>query len=202
MPRRPGTSVFRVNVRGAGREARHFSRAARKLQDEIVAELRRFGAEAELLFRENASEDTGDLRDSIVAVAYFKAIRPRVSIRVEPLRGHEGERRTAFDYLDVSRFGHRRSRIFPTTKRALKVHIMGHRNPHAAIFRSSVRGFGHPSRQEVQAAARRGGREAVLQVRDAAKPVDWVSVAGEQAEKLSTDAAERLGRRIEARVLR
>lgn len=176
---RRGTDVYRVSIRGAGRVASQLSRAARQIQDEIVAEIRQFGREAQLIFVEAAPEDTGDLRERITAVPYFgRAIRPRVSIRVRPdVEGHE----TPHDYLPVTRYGHRKRRIVPKTARALAIHPEGHRNPHIVVVRASVSGVpGKKSRW-------RG---------------DWVIPAAERADRLADAAERRLGRRLDSRVLR
>lgn len=174
---RRGQSVFRVSVRGAGRVAAQFDRDARRIQDEIVAELRQFGREAQEEFRRAAPRDTGDLRERITAVAFFgRAARPRISIRVRPdLQGHEGDKTTAFDYLTVSREGHRSAQI-RARNGPLKVHVAGHRNAEIFEFRESVRG---------------------------ARPrADWVLDGAQRCERASAIAERRLARRIESRVLR
>lgn len=175
---RRGTDVFRISVRGAGRAARSFTRMQRQTQDEIVAELRQFGEEARVLFVGAAPRDTEQLRERITAVPFFgRAARPRVSIRVRPdLEGHQGDKIDGFDYLDVTRRGHRSRTIEPRQARALKVHVEGHRNAEIFEFRASVPG--------------------------ARVTVDWVVPAAERAERLADAAQRRLGRRIERRVLR
>lgn len=178
MARRPGTDVYRVNVRGAGRVARDFDRMARAIQDEIVAEIREFGAEAVEAFQQSAPKDTGDLVDAIDAVAFLRAIRPRLAIRIAPLRGHQGEVSDGFDYLRVVRFGHRKRLIRVRHARMLKVHYAGHRNPQIYDFRHVVPGAG-PA----------GGR-------------DFVARAEPAVVKLADGAERRLGRRIERRALR
>ena len=202
MPRRAGADVYRLSVRGAGPLARDFSRAQRQIQDALVAELRRLGDDALDAFRDEAPEDTGDLHDALVAVPYFLANRPRVSIRVEPLDGHEGSERDGYDYFEVTRRGHRASRIHPKQAQALKVHLYGHRNPHLAVFRASVAGVGHPGPASTARAVARAGRARVVDVRSAHEVIDWTDVAGERSEALAAVAERRLGRRLESRLLR
>ncbi len=176
----PRGDVYRVNVRGAGMRASQFDRAARALQDELVAELRAFVREAEAIFRDEAPEDTEQLSGAIRAVPFFgRAIRPRVSIRVGRLEGHGGDGR---DYRDVTRFGHRKARIVPTRAQALKVHLEGHRNQQIFVFRASVSGV------PAQKNSRWTG--------------DWVRPAATRAEHLSAAAERRLGRRVGSRVLK
>lgn len=175
-----GTNVYRVSVRGAGRVAANFTRAQRQLQDELIAELRQFGREAQVVFIEEAPEDTGDLQERITVVPFFgRAIRPRVSVRVRPdLEGHE----TRHDYLPVTRFGHRRRTIRPKTARALAVHTEGHRNQQIFVVRHSVSG--------------------VPAAKDSRWKGDWVIPAAQRAERLAAASERRLGRRIDTRVLR
>lgn len=175
MPR-AGRSVYRVSLRGAGRRASEFSRLQRAIQDELVAELRQFGREGERLFRAAAPKDTRNLAGAIRAVPFFRAIRPRVRVAVERLDGHQGEGRDGFDYLAVTRRGHRRSVIVPREARALKVHVEGHRNAQIYEFRQAVRGSRPAS--------------------------DWVVDAAQRADRVAALAERRLARRIESRVLR
>jgi hypothetical protein len=179
-----GTSVYRVSVRGAGRVAAQFNRAQRQLQDEMIAELRQFGREAQVVFVEEAYEDTGELKERITVVPFFgRAARPRVSVRVRPdLQGHQGGSVDNYDYLGVTRRGHRSRTITPKTARALKVHLEGHRNQQIFVFRHSVSG--------------------VPAAKDSRWRGDWVLPAAERAERLSLASERRLGRRIESRVLR
>ncbi len=184
--------MFRISIRGAGGAARDMRGLQRRVQTELVREVRELGAQAVVTFQGYAPEDTGDTIDAIFAVPYFgRASRPRASIRMRPLAGHGG---VPHDYRDVPRFGHRRRRITPKRGRALKVHIEGHRNAAIFVYRSAVRGVGWPSLDtsgvDVQAS------------RAAYRPRDWVDLAAEQVERDSAPAASRLGRRIAARTLR
>lgn len=176
MARRPGTDVFRINVRGAGAVARDFDRAARAVQDQLIAQLRDYGRQGQAILRAHAPEDTGQLRDKIVAVPFFRAVRPRVSLRVEPLESHGDDGST--DYLDVTRRGHRSRRLHPTQARALAVHIAGHRAP--PIYRAYVHGV--PSDE---GSKWRG---------------DWVAEARPELEQLADRQERELGRRIERRL--
>lgn len=153
---------------------------ARHLQDEMIAELRQFGREAQVIFVDEAPKDTGDLAERITAVPFFgRAARPRVSIRVRPdVEGHG----SPHNYLDVTRFGHRKRVIRPRQARALAIHPEGHRNPHIVIYRASASGV--PTAE--------GSRWKG----------DWVVPAAERADRIADNAERRLGRRIESRVLR
>lgn len=172
-----GTTVFRLSTRGAGRKASEFSRLARGVQDDIIAEVRALGRAAQQIFYDAAPSDTDDLRARIDAVPFFgRASRPRVSIRIRPdAQGHQGDTIDGYDYLGVTRRGHRKKLIVPKRARALKVHIEGHRNAQIFVFRRSVRGT---------------------------TTTDWVLPAAERADRIAIASERRLARRIESRVLR
>lgn len=183
MARRPGRDVYRVSVRGVGRVAAEFDRKQRALQDVLIAEVRQLGRRSTELLQEVAPRDTDDLHDAIEAIPYFRASSPRVSVRVAPLLGHQGDELDPYDYLDVTRRGHRSRRLRPVAARALKVHIAGHRNPAVFVFRSSVKGL------------QRGSQ------RDRPQTGDWVESAEPLLRREQEQSATRLGRQIRARVL-
>jgi hypothetical protein len=188
---RQARSVFRASTTGAGKVAANFDRARRDLQDELIKELRHIGLLAQLEVQETVEDygliDTEQLLEAIRAVPYFRARRPQVTIQVDRLRGHGG---VDHDYLNVTRFGHRRSVITPRHQSvnpkhapALKVHVAGHRSPAVFEYRSSVRGVGH------------GGDY---------QPTDW-TIDPDMRRRLDDivdDSATRLGRRIDAKLLR
>lgn len=168
---RRGEDIFRVSVRGAGRTAASLGRSGRELQDIIVRELRELGDDVEFTFQQFVPEDTSELLEKVKAVPSFRVSRPRVRVAVEPLQGHEGEQRTSFDYLEVTRFGHRKRLILPKRARALKVHYAGHRNPAVYEFASFVPG--------------------------ALPDIDWVREAQPLIDRDLDRAEIRIGRRIE-----
>jgi len=110
-------AVFRVSVRGAGRRAREFDRAARRTQDAINAELRELGRELERAYAAAAPVDSSRTRESVRAVLFFRAARPRVSIHAGAVDPDSG-----YPYLDVTRRGHRVARIYAKPGSVLKVH--------------------------------------------------------------------------------
>lgn len=170
------SDLYRLSIRGAGRRASQFSRAARAIQDDVNREIRTLGREATAIFAESAPRDTTDLARSIRGVPFFgRAARPRVSIRVENLQGHQGNH----DYSAVTRFGHRQKRIVPRQARALMVHTEGHRNQAIYEFRASVPGVG------------------------VKRPVnDWVVPASRRAQRAISASERRLARKVETRILR
>lgn len=172
------TDLYRISIRGAGRRASQFSRAARAIQDDVNREIRLLGRETTAIFAEGAPRDTTDLARSIRAVPFFgRAARPRVSIRIENLHSHGAGK--DIDYSSITRFGHKQKRIVPRQARALKVHPEGHRNQAIYYFRASVAGVG------------------------VKRPVsDWVVPATQRARRAIDRSERRLARKVETRILR
>lgn len=197
MPReRTTTDVLRVQVRGAGRAARSFSRAQRQLQDELIDAMRALEREINVVLGDHAPEDTRDTIESIRSRFWWRAVRPRFTVQAGA-PGHGGD---PAPYVNVPRFGHRVARIHPVRARALKIHYMGHRNPHVFVFRMWATGVGHPPQQAVLAQSRAG--RSLRTLRRAYQPADWVRDAQPEVDRLVEQAASRLGRRIDATVLR
>lgn len=197
MARDVRTDLIRIQVRGTGRRgtADDFSRAQRALQDEIIRVMRQLEIEARAaLVGAMPEPDTGDLADSLSSRFFFRADRVRFTVE-GGAPGHGGDDR---GYIGVTREGHREQRIYPTTRRALKVHVAGHRNPHAAVFRAWVTGVGHPHQDTVRAVARAGG--SVRELRRAHRVRDWVADADVEIERLAERATSRLGRRLEVSI--
>lgn len=121
MPRYPESVVLRARVHGAGPVASAFTQDQRQVQDEIIREFRTLARHAEDVYRSFAPEDSGRLRDSIDARVFLgNASAPQVTVYARAL-----DPTNNFDYLDVTRFGHRRTFIEPRRARMLKVHYAG-----------------------------------------------------------------------------
>jgi len=177
------TDVFRVSVRGAGSVAAELRGARRVVQDEIVREVRSLAEDAQEEYRTSMPEDTGDLKAAVSIAPFFRARRPRATVRLERVLGHQGAERDAEDYGPITLRGHRRRRITPRRllgrggrPAALKVHYAGHRSPHLFIYRAGVEGSEAPV-------------------------PNWSERAEANMRQLADRGATRLGRRIEARLL-
>jgi hypothetical protein len=100
----------------------------------MTRDLRRFGdnlaPRLEDLYRSAAPVRSGRLRRSIQAKVIRGAHGGNMMITVGATLSRG---RTGFNYLNVTRFGHRRLRIYPKRKKALRVRGVGPR--------ASVRGF-------------------------------------------------------------
>lgn len=138
----------RVTVEGAGKKgqlARDFTKLERRLQDDLNASMRRMVRPVKIAFYQAAPVDTGNLRRNITARLHFRA--HQITMTVGTVAEREG-----FDYTNITRFGHDTPVIVPTHRRALKVHIWGHRTPSVFIFRGAVLGY-DPARDWVDEGA-------------------------------------------------
>lgn len=149
--------LYRIEVEGAGPVAAKFSRAARRLQDTIIAEFRPLGRSLEWTFIRRAPSDRGfegGIRSRLhAAVNFVTASKPSITVRATARDPESG-----YAYLGVTRQGHRKLVIFPKHARALAVRYLGHRNPHVIAWRPYVEGY-HPTRDWVEDAARDAERE-------------------------------------------
>lgn len=168
MPRHPETVLLRAQVRGAGPVAAEFDQDARQVQDAIIREFRTIARHAEDVYRSFAPEDSGRLRESVDARVFLgNASTPQITVYARAL-----DPTNNFDYLDVTRWGHRRTFIEPQRARMLKVHYAGR--------------------------DRAGDGPYVLRpnVSGVVQPVDWVEEAEQVVEADFDAAASRLGRTI------
>lgn len=164
-----GKAVVRASVRGARRKGYSLARAGRRIQTEILDEFAgNLAPRATEITRGFAPHRTGRLERGIQA--RVRSYGGRVSVEVlSTARSDEG-----FDYLPVTRFGHREAIIYPTHKKALAFLVPGPSGGRV-IVRKSVKGY-HPA-------------------------VDWVELAYRAMQQEMDRAAERLGRRIDRRLL-
>lgn len=134
--------VFQIRVEGAGARARDFSRTQRAIQDGIIREFRALKQRLEGIYEDVAPEDRGIIRENLRVAFWTRAAEPRITVRSSARDPESG-----YAYVRVTRFGHRKAVIVPKRRlnregrpAMLKVHYMGHRNPHIFVFRPSVRG--------------------------------------------------------------
>lgn len=105
LPKR--RSRINAKVEGAGRQAKAAREIANMLNLERSA--RDVAKDAELIYAANAPHRSGRLSRGIRAVATGGGDVAVTATAVDP--------DTGFDYVRVSRFGHRKALIFPVTKR-------------------------------------------------------------------------------------
>lgn len=169
---------YRVQITGADRVARRMQIAAATIDDDVLEAQKALGETSELIFAAYALKRTGRLARGIVS---------RVLGSVVQVEAHAKDPRSGYDYVGVTRFGHRVARIEPRADRApASVRATGRsraRGAHAAlripvggtaIYRRWSRGF-HPARDWAEA--------AIPQVEAAAE---------RQAQKLGEKVAERI----------
>lgn len=168
MPR--GRALFRASVRGARRKGFDLSRAGRAIQRDILDEFAgNLAPRATEITRGFAPHRSGALERGIQA--QVRSYGGRVTVALySTARSDEG-----FDYMPVTRFGHRVAFIYPKHAKALRFIPEG-RPSGKPIFRAWVRGY---------------------------KPThDWVEDALRELGQELDRAAERLSRRIDRRLLR
>jgi hypothetical protein len=161
VPRR-NDLLIRATFEGAGPVASAFTRTERATQDATIREVRRLGRVFEDVYRTHAPDDSGRLRGSIRAAPFFNdPSQPRTSIYA-----YARDPKNGYDYLPVTRFGHRVLTIVPKVKRALTVHADGRdlagEGPY--FLAPSVRGY-HPFTDWVEDAE----REAILETSDSTR---------------------------------
>lgn len=170
------TDLVRIELVGGGRRpAQRIEAGARKLPRLILDEFRELTTKLRPIYVSHAPSDRG----------FAGGIRGRLNVKLAfnvpsapriTVRATARDPETGFSYLRVSRYGHRKLLIFPKRAKALAVHYAGHRNPHIIAWRPYVEGY-HPDS-------------------------DWVEDATREAEVEFDRVATRLGREIDAQVIR
>lgn len=169
------TAKFPAEAGAATRLGRRWFRAAGELEREVENAKRDLGNQAEPIFAQHALRLTGRLARGIHAVQEGDTIAVTAEAR---------DPETGFDYLRVTRFGHRKARIRPTRRKS----------PASVI---STRG----GRATGRAAALRlmiGGRVVYRRTVPGFRPKsDWAERAMPQIRQRAAHVATRLGRRVE-----
>jgi hypothetical protein len=124
------TIPIRVRVTGTERQQRRFTAAIQIVDDELRNALKELGDTAELIFASYALHRTGRMARGIVS----RAFGDRVIVEA-----HARNPETGYDYVGVTRFGHKVSIIRPKRAKALRIPLAG-----GTIFRKFSRGF-HPA---------------------------------------------------------
>lgn len=124
------TIPVRVRILGADREARRFTAGIQIVDEELHNSLQDLGDAAELIFAAHALHRTGRLARGIVARVFGNRVI---------VEAHARNPDTGYDYVGVTRFGHRVAIIRPKRAKALRIALAG-----GTIFRKFSRGF-HPA---------------------------------------------------------
>lgn len=137
------TAVFRASVRGARRSGHKISAASRGLQTVLLDELAgEVAPNAVRITRQFAPHRSGRLDRGLQSRVRSHGGRITVEI-LSTARSQEG-----YDYLPVTRFGHRVAIIRPKRAKALRIPLAS-----GVIFRKYVRGY-RPKRDWAEAAFR------------------------------------------------
>lgn len=133
--------VFRGSVRGARRAGHGLRSGAREIQRYLLDEFAyRIAPTATRIFRNFAPHDSGRLERGLQA--RVRSYGGRIVIEVvSTARSDRG-----YDYLPVTRHGHRVAIIRPVHAKALRIPLAG-----GVIYRKFVRGY-HPTHDWAQSA--------------------------------------------------
>ncbi len=156
-----------LTTRGAGDEdqlAKDFTRAQRRIQDRVNRTMRLIDAETMPVYRTVAPSDTGELMRGLESRISFRAQRVRITVSV-------AAERDGFDYVAVTRFGHRVRWITPKRKLAMTVHTQGRYS--MPILRHRVPGY-RPRRDWVVDGTRRVIQMVDRHSRELGRDIDTV----------------------------
>ncbi len=164
----------KVNTKGA---ERRFEQTARDLQSELNEIVKEVGEDAELIFAAHALRDTGRMS---------RGVRSTPQGSTALVQVHAEDPKTGFDYVAVTRFGHRVDRIHP--KHA----------PRDGRYLAPIPGVG-PRWVRKRAALRTpfGYRASV---RGFKPKGDWADRARPQIEQNASQMLTRFGGRVTARL--
>jgi hypothetical protein len=122
-------TVIRVRTEGFQRAGARMSQADKRLQRAFRDEFKALGRETEVALYRYAPKDTGAMAESATS-----SVRSRSSgTLVLDVDVESDARGSGFEYLPVTRYGHRTAVIVPKTAKALAVHRNGrHEEPEYA----------------------------------------------------------------------
>ena len=180
MPRKP--MRITASTQGAGQQAKRAREIVRMIDRDMAESARNVGDDAELIYQAAAPVRTGRLKAGIRAVSVGDEV-------VVTARAVDPD--TGFDYVAVSRFGHRKRLIVPVAKggNARKSRTV----KRGASGRFITRGLGY-----LRFASR--GRTWVLpSVRGFRPRGDWVDRAWPSVKSAADSELEQTGNKIEVR---
>jgi hypothetical protein len=186
-----GRLLLRFTTRGAGqRDVGSFSRNQRVLHDTYNAGMNRLGQRAVRAIKLSGAvpEDTGQLLNSIHPLFFTRASRVQVTIRAEATdKGRTQKRGRVYDYVDVTRRGHKKAVIKPQVKRFQEYKRRG-RTPWLGVRFEGHRNEGVKTRMPQVAGVKVGQ--------------DWVELVQDDIDREVERAQEEMGRHVASRILR
>ena len=164
--------MFTVEAEGVLKMAREYDRAERKIQDKVNRMMRYLQSATESEFDRAVPRDTGQLAKGLRASISFRGGIVRITMR------STGADREGYNYLDVTRFGHRRVIIHPRRAKFLKF-VPGPRSTAGARQARDV-----PFKGRLIHVQGRAGRSPIYRrwVYGVVRPRDWVETANEKME--------------------
>ncbi len=177
--RRDASATFRFSTRGVAKTQRQLTRMEQELDKAIREEFKTLAPLVTMIFRE-ASPSRRLARGIVPSSRSFTRQNPNIEILStyrDPTSG--------FDPLGVSRFGHRRKRIYPRADRG-----------NASVISTKARRGPERGTQTAIAFHSRGRLYFRHYVSGQDPARDWVKTARDQAEPLIREATGRLGRKI------
>jgi hypothetical protein len=168
-----------AKVEGARELAARASAISGILDNELTRSAQQLGVDAELIYQRHAPRRSGRLARGIRAVALGDQVFVS-AVAVDP--------KSQYDYVGVTRFGHRKRVIVPVTKRGLPRKARTVRRTKTGQF--AERGRGHLVFQSL-------GRWWFLShVRGFRPKTDWVQDAWPEVKMLADAEMEKLAREI------
>lgn len=143
---------MKARIVGAREAAQRFERAADRLRHDVERAVSEVAQDSELIFAGHALRKSGRMARGIAATSAGTTAL---------VHAHAQNPETGFDYVGVTRFGHRARIIRPVRAKALRIPVAG-----GFIFRKSVRGF-HPKEDWAARASpevERGAQDAVRRI--------------------------------------
>jgi hypothetical protein len=173
---------FGAKVEGAGRQAANARSIGRMIDSGMADSARNVGDDAELIYQAAAPRRTGRLGQGIRAVPAGDSVVVTATA-VDP--------KTGFDYVAVSRFGHRKRLIVPVTKAGRP--RRARRTSRGLTGRFANRGRG------ALAFNSRGKRWVLPSVKGFRPRVDWVDTAWPEVSAAADTEMEQTGNEIAVR---
>jgi hypothetical protein len=141
--------LYRVEVTNARAVAGSFERGERRARTALVGNFRGAARQVEDAFRAEAPVASGRLRESVRAAVSFRAGSARINVAAGARNPEDG-----FNYLNVTRFGHRHMVIEPKEAERLAIHYAGRDEGSKIAWVPRASGY-HPDHDWAGAAARR-----------------------------------------------
>lgn len=178
LPRK--TEKFSANVKGANQQAARARRVSSTISDSMMQSLRDVSADAELIYQAHAPRRSGRLARGIRAVPVGVDQVTVSAVAVDPKSG--------FDYVAVTRFGHRKRIIVPVSRG-------GSRRKSRAVVRTATGQFAKRSGGRLVFTSR-GRLWRLSSVRGFRPKSDWVEDAFPEIAEIAKTEMQKTANKI------